>query len=249
MLVNDDSIHAEGIKVLEEVVTAITPHVWVIAPAQQMSATGHSLTIHTPLRIKEYDKRHYAVYGTPTDCVLMGVQKIMDDFKPDVIISGINHGQNTADDMTYSGTIAAAMEAALMGIPAIACSQDYEEHGGRPDWQIARKYLPMLLKKLEGYELDSNTVFNVNFPMPRPGVTPEIRAVSQGHYSARDQKPIKCTDPRGNDYYWIGPPGGRDILDQTKDMGALAGGHVTITPLTLNMTHHPVLKTLEGMFP
>ena len=189
MLSNDDSIHAEGIKVLEEIVTAITPNVWVVAPAHQMSAAGHSLTIHNPLRIKEYDKRHYSVYGTPTDCVLMGVQKIMEEFKPDVVISGINHGQNTADDMTYSGTIAAAMEATLMGIPAIACSQDYDEHGGRPDWEIARKYLPVLLQRLEGYVLDTNTVLNVNFPIRRADVTPEIRAVSQGHYSARDQKP------------------------------------------------------------
>ncbi|HRJ67910.1 MAG TPA: 5'/3'-nucleotidase SurE, partial [Alphaproteobacteria bacterium] len=142
LISNDDSIHADGIKVMEQIVSSITPHVWVVAPETQMSAAGHSLTIHMPLRLKEYDKRHYSVSGTPTDSVLLGVQQVMKDFRPHLVLTGINHGQNTADDVTYSGTIAAAIEATLMHIPAIACSQDYDEHGGKPDWSIAREYLP-----------------------------------------------------------------------------------------------------------
>ena len=126
LISNDDSVHAEGIKVLEEIMTSITPNVWVVGPETQMSAAGHSLTIHSPLRIKEYDKRHYSVYGTPTDSVLVGVQRVMREFRPHLVVSGINHGQNTADDVTYSGTIAAAIEATLMGIPAIAFSQDID---------------------------------------------------------------------------------------------------------------------------
>src|SRR5690606_7942565 len=125
LISNDDSIHSEGIKVLEEIVREITPHVWVVAPENQQSAAGHSLTIHMPLRIKEYDERHISVYGTPTDSVLIGVQKVMRGFEPHLVLSGINHGQNTADDVTYSGTIAAAIEATLLGLPAIALSQDF----------------------------------------------------------------------------------------------------------------------------
>jgi 5'-nucleotidase len=248
LISNDDSIHAEGIKVLEQIVSAITPNVWVVAPETQQSAAGHSLTIHMPLRIKEYDKRHYSVYGTPTDSVLVGVQKVMHDFRPHLVLSGINHGQNTADDVTYSGTIAAACEATLAAIPAIACSQDYDEAHGKPDWTIARQYLPKILKAFEGRSWDHNILMSVNFPAPRAGVTPQIRAVPQGHYSVEKQDMVNCIDPRGRPYFWIGPPPERDEEDETLDMGALASGHVTITPLSLNLTHYPMLTELGKVF-
>ena len=246
---NDDSIHADGIKVLEEIVTCISPNVWVVAPETQQSAAGHSLTIHSPLRIKEYDKRHYSVYGTPTDSVLAGAQKVMKDFRPHLIVSGINHGQNTADDVTYSGTIAAAIEATLMGIPAIAFSQDYEEGVKKADWTIAREYLPRILKAFEGKAWEDNVLMSVNFPAPKTGVTPEIRVVPQGHYSMADQEMVNCVDPRGKPYFWIGPPPRRDELNQDVDIGSLKAGHVTVTPLSLNLTHHPTLKMLGGIFP
>lgn len=247
LIANDDSIHAEGIRVLEEIVLSITPHVWVVAPETQMSAAGHSLTIHMPLRVKEYDKRHYSVYGTPTDSVLMGVQKVMQGARPHLVISGINHGQNTADDVTYSGTIAAAIEATLMAIPAIACSQDFDEQG-KPDWSVARDYLPKILKAFEGKSWEHNVLMSVNFPIPQTGVTPEIRVVPQGHYSMEKQEMVQSIDPRGRPYYWIGPPPVRDEQDQTLDMGALASGHVTITPLSLNLTHYPTLMELGKVF-
>ena len=248
MISNDDSIHAEGIKVMEEIVSAITPNVWVVAPETQMSAAGHSLTIHMPLRIKQYDKRHYSVSGTPTDSVLLGVKQVMKEIKPDLVLTGINHGQNTADDVTYSGTIAAAIEATLMGIPAIACSQDYDEMGGKPDWSIARDYLPRILEGFTGKTIDNHTLMSVNFPRKVQGVIPEIRAVPQGHYSMSDQEMNELTDPRGRPYFWIGPPPPRADEDITNDIGALKAGHVTITPLSLNLTHHPAMEVLKGMF-
>jgi 5'-nucleotidase len=221
----------------------------VVAPENQQSAAGHSLTIHSPLRLKEYDARHYSVYGTPTDSVLAGVQKVMNDFRPHIVLSGINHGQNTADDVTYSGTIAAAIEAVLMGIPAVAFSQDYDEsNGGRPDWTIARTYLPKILKALAGQEWDDYVVMNVNIPAKKQGLTPEIRVLPQGHYSMKDQEMVNCTDPRGKPYFWIGPPPKRDDLDQGYDVGALKVGHITVTPLSLNLTHHATLKKLGEMF-
>lgn len=248
LISNDDSIHAQGIKVLEEIALTITPHVWVVAPETQQSAAGHSLTIHSPLRMKEYDKRHYSVYGTPTDLVLMGVQKVMHDFRPHLVLSGINHGQNTADDVTYSGTIAAAIEATLMAIPAIAFSQDYEEGVGKPDWSVAREYLPKILKAFEGRHWEHNLLMSVNFPQPVASVKTEIRVVPQGHYSMEKQDMVNCIDPRGRPYYWIGPPPARDEDDQSLDMGALAAGHVTITPLSLNLTHFPTLNELGKIF-
>ena len=248
LISNDDSVHAEGIKILEEIARKLCPHVWVVAPENQQSAAGHSLTIHSPLRMREYDPRRYSVYGTPTDSVLVGVQKVMNDFRPHLVLSGINHGQNTADDVTYSGTIAAAIEATLMGIPSIAFSQDYDENGGKPDWSIAREYLPRILKACEGKEWEDNILMNVNIPVRKPGTTPEIRVVPQGHYSMKDQEMVNCVDPRGRPYFWIGPPPKRDELDQNFDVGSLKAGHVTVTPLSLNLTHHATLKQLGSVF-
>ena len=249
LISNDDSIHSEGIRVLEEIARSITPHVWVVAPETQQSAAGHSLTIHSPLRVKHYDERHVSVFGTPTDSVLVGVQKVMSAQRPHLVLSGVNHGQNTADDVTYSGTIAAAIEATLMGIPAIAFSQDFDEVGaGKIDFSLARQFLPDLLRRMQGASWESNVVMNVNVPAPRAGVKPEFRVVPQGHYSMEKQEMIDCVDPRGRPYYWIGPPPARDTLDTSKDIGLLSAGHVTITPLTLNMTHHPTLSALEDIF-
>ena len=248
LISNDDSIYAEGIKVLEDIVSAITPHVWVVAPETQMSAASHSLTIHAPLRMRELDKRHYAVAGTPTDSVMMGVMQVMKDIRPDIVISGINHGQNAADDVTYSGTIAAAIEGSLMGIPSIACSQDYDEVTGKPDWSIARAYLPRILHSLAGRSWDEFIVMNVNFPKPRAGVVPKIAVVPQGHYYMTDQSIIPATDPRGKPYYWIGPPPRKKDEDQSYDGGVLNAGHVTLTPLSLNLTHHATMKSLQEVF-
>lgn len=248
LISNDDSIHSDGIRVLEEIVRSITKDVWVVAPENQQSAAGHSLTIHMPLRIKKYDDHHYSVYGTPTDSVLVGIQKIMNDFRPHLVLSGINHGQNTADDVTYSGTVAAAIEATLMAVPAIACSQDVDEQSGKIDWSIAREFLPKIIKSFEGSSWDDNVLMSVNFPQKKNGVKTEIRAVAQGHYSMEEQQMVNCVDPRGRPYFWIGAPPKRDEQDQTRDMGALKAGHVTITPLSLNLTHHPMMKVLETLF-
>jgi 5'-nucleotidase len=249
LISNDDSIHSDGIKVLEEVARSLSPQVWVVAPENQQSAAGHSLTIHMPLRIKEYDANHISVYGTPTDSVLVGVKKVMNAFRPHLVLSGINHGQNTADDVTYSGTVAAAIEATLMGIPAIAFSQDFEEHGGgKPEWSIAREYAPKILKAFEGKEWDDNVLMSANFPIKKPGIKPEIRICPQGHFSMEEQDMVNCVDPRGRPYFWIGAPPKRNELDQTIDVGSLKAGHVTITPLSLNLTHRPTLQFLEKVF-
>lgn len=249
LISNDDSIHSEGIKVLEEIALSLTPHVWVVAPENQQSAAGHSLTIHMPLRIKEYDARHVSVYGTPTDSVLIGLRKVMKDFQPHLVLSGINHGQNTADDVTYSGTIAAAIEATLMGVPAIAFSHDMdEETGWKVDWSVAREYTPKILKAFEGKSWDDNVLMSVNFPVRKAGVKPEICVRPQGHFSLDEQEMISCVDPRGRPYFWVGAPPKRDELDQTIDVGSLKAGHVTITPLMLNLTHHPTMKLLNGIF-
>lgn len=251
LIVNDDSIHAEGIRVLDRIVSQITPHVWVVAPENQQTGTGHSLTIHQPLRLKKYDDRHFSVSGTPTDSTLMGVQTVMKDFKPDLILSGINHGQNTADDVTYSGTISAAMEGVLMEIPSIAFSQAVareELYSQEIDWSIAEAFVPRILQGLAGLAVEEKVVLSVNFPVVKEGVTPEVRVVQQGHYTIKDQQMIHCMDPRGRPYFWIGSPPERDTQNTAMDVGALNAGHVTMTPLSLNFTHKPTIQTLGKIF-
>lgn len=249
MLSNDDGIHSHGIRMLEEAVRSLTPDVFVVAPENEQSAAGHSLTIHQPLRIKKYDDRHISVYGTPTDCVLMGVQKIMKSGRPDMVLSGVNHGQNTGDDVTYSGTVAAAIEAALLGIPSIAFSQRYSEEAGKPDWSIPKAWIPRILQSVAGFEIERNALLNVNFPALPPGAQPKgLRVVAQGHGKPADDDIVECIDPRGRPYFWIGPPAPRDGIEGVDtDNGALNAGWITVTPLTLNLTHVAALERLKGL--
>ena len=248
LISNDDGIHSQGIKVLEEIALGVTDNVWVVAPETEQSAAGHSLTIHRPLRMRTYDDRHISVFGTPTDSVLMAVKKVMEGRRPDLILSGINHGKNNGDDVTYSGTIAVAIEATLLGIPAIAFSQDHPENRqSSMDWDIAKKWIPKILSSLEGFEWEDNVLLNVNFPAVDPGADASIKVVPQGHFNTSEDDLIECIDPRGKPYFWIGPPPEVVGQDETTDIGAVADGHITITPLSLNLTHDKTLDKLKGI--
>lgn len=252
LISNDDGIHSDGISALEDAAKAFTDKVWVVAPEHEQSAAGHSLTIHSPLRIKKYDEKHVSVFGTPTDCVLMGVQHVMKSEKPDLLISGINHGQNAADDVTYSGTIAAAIEATLLGIPAVAFSQSAavsNENDAEYNWDIVGKMSTKILQKLQGFTWDNHILLNVNFPVAS-SLTEDTKIVviPQGHYHMSDNSIIPCEDPRGRPYFWIGPPEYGDKYEGDTDIGALQNNFITITPLTLNFTHEKTLKELENLF-
>ncbi|TNE32997.1 MAG: 5'/3'-nucleotidase SurE [Alphaproteobacteria bacterium] len=244
MISNDDGIHSQGIKVLEECIISLGSSHCVVAPESEQSAAGHSLTIHRPLRIQRYDDNHYSVYGTPTDCVVMGLQHVMKDAPPDLVVSGINHGKNAADDVTYSGTIAVAIEATLLGCPAIAFSQHIGGGHGDINWESAKTWVPKVLKKLAGFEIVENTLLNVN--LPRGNTEPKgIIVVPQGHYEASGDDVIECMDPRGRKYFWIGPPQQTNHSGMDYDAAALESGYITITPLTLNLTHHKTLEALK----
>tara|TARA_B100000686_G_scaffold226498_1_gene233724 strand:- start:1960 stop:2760 length:801 start_codon:yes stop_codon:yes gene_type:complete len=251
LLANDDSIHSHGFKVLEETIKSICDDVWVVAPETEQSAVGHSLTIHTPLRMKQYGEKRYSVFGTPTDCVMMGAKHILADKKPDLVISGINHGHNVADDVTYSGTVAVAIEGTIIGIPSIAFSNSYDRETHEYNWDVPRRNIPKVLLAMQGQSWAENVLINVNFPYVEAGDDAELEMVvcEQGHYEPSMNDIVKCTDPRGRPYFWIGPPDSdKDKLPKDKDIGQLIRGKGTITPLSLNLTHKPTLKTLEGIF-
>ena len=244
LVCNDDGIHAHGIKVLEECVSSLGADTTVVAPESEQSAAGHSLTIHRPLRTKHYDEKHHSVLGTPTDCIVVGIQDVMSDAKPDLVVSGINHGKNSGDDVTYSGTIAAAIEATLLGYPAVAFSQHIGYDQGDIDWSSSREYIPDVLKQLAGFELAPNTLINVNIPLW--GTEPKgILVVPQGHDDTSGDDLVECMDPRGRKYYWIAPPKQQDRTGHEYDTSALEAGYITITPLTLNLTHPESLEALQ----
>ena len=245
LVVNDDGIHAPGIKLLTEIAEALSEDVWVVAPEMEQSASSHSLTVHNPIRLKQYDKKRFSVTGTPTDCVLMGTRMLMKDAPPTLILSGVNRGANVGDDIGYSGTVAGALEGCLLGYPSIALSQLF---GGTEDlyWGTAKAFAPDLIQKLCATGWPEGTLMNVNFPACYDNEIKGIKVVPQGKHQVQIDM-HKHLDPKGHPYYWIGGPRKHEGLENT-DVHALENGYVTITPLHLDMTDYKVLAELQGGF-
>ena len=241
---NDDGIQAPGIKVLERIARGLSKDVWVVAPETQQSAASHSLTLHRPLRIRRISKRRHAVNGTPTDCVFLAFNKIMADGKPDLVLSGVNDGPNVGEDVTYSGTIAAAMEATLFGVPAVAFSQAYGE-GRRHHWATAEHWGGRLLRTLIERGWPARVLINVNFPDLVSDKVRGIKVARQGLHEIDDTLDERM-DPRGSPYYWIGAPLPTAVAGQRgTDLGALDEGYVSVTPLHMDLTHRRTLTLLR----
>lgn len=252
LLTNDDGVNASGLKLLEEVARAFTDDLWIVAPAEEQSGTGHSLTLTRPVRLRRLGEKKYAVAGTPTDAVLMALFHLMPDERPDVIISGINRGANLAEDVTYSGTVSAAMEGALAGVRSIALSQVYarEGLGDAVPFAAAEHWAPPVLEQLlaaEG-ELAPGTLVNVNFPALPPEEVQGVRVVRQGIRDYGRTRIVQRTDPRGYPYYWFGLGPTVETPGHSTDLEAIADGFVSVTPLHLDLTHEPSLATLASRF-
>jgi 5'-nucleotidase len=244
LLTNDDGIHAEGLAVLERIAKTISDDVWVVAPETDQSGFAHSLSLSEPLRMRKIGEKHFAVRGTPTDCVIMAVRKIMPE-PPDLILSGVNSGSNLADDVTYSGTVAGAMEGTLLGIRSIAVSQAYKavEEGREVPWETAETLAPELLKKLLAVELPAGTFLNINFPNCPPDEVEAVRVTSQGklvHSLWIDQR----ADGRGMPYYWLRFGREAPELREGDDLHAVLNKCVSVTPLKLDLTAHEVRDQL-----
>ncbi|WP_366656413.1 5'/3'-nucleotidase SurE [Fodinicurvata sp. EGI_FJ10296] len=244
LLSNDDGIHAHGFSVLERIARSLSDDVWVCAPSAEQSAASHSLTIHRPVRLGRVDEKRYTVDGTPTDCVLLAVNHIMADQPPDLVLSGVNHGRNIAEDVTYSGTIAAAMEATLLGIPAIAFSQSLPQ-GSDADWSVAEKWGPQIAARLLDAGWPQGVLMNVNFPAVLADEVAGVAVVPHGVRKIGDVLDER-TDPRGRSYFWIGSSRSDQEAPDDTDIKALSRGQITVTPLHLDLTHHATLATLKG---
>jgi 5'-nucleotidase len=246
LLTNDDGINAPGLAVLEAIARQLSDDVWVCAPAEENSGAGHSLTLHMPVRLVEHGPQRFAVSGTPTDAVNLALRKLFADKPPDLVISGINNGENLADDVTYSGTISAAMEAALAGIPAVAMSQALRDAGH--GFAAARAWAGKVLAPLLDLQMAKRTVVNVNFPALAPEAVKGIRVVRQGFHDYARGSLVEGTDPRGRPYYWFGLDDIEHTLDHGTDLEAVSEGYVSVTPLHVDLTHHASIGALAESY-
>ncbi len=246
LLTNDDGIDAPGLKVLERILKPLVAEVWTIAPETEQSAASHSLTLRRPLRIRKLSARRFAVDGTPTDSVLLGVNQVMKESRPDLVVSGINKGGNLGEDVTYSGTVAAAMEGTMMGLPAIALSQVINDDR-KPAWAVSRKWCDQVLRRLMLQTWPGNVLINVNFPDVAPDMVSGIEVTRQGKRKIGGAL-SQGIDPRGETYFWIGNQRIEDKFKPGTDLEAVNRGAVSITPLSLDLTHGPTIKALEAVF-
>ncbi len=247
LICNDDGIHAPGLAIAEGIARSLSPDIWVVAPETEQSGASHSLTLTLPLRLRHAGHQRYALSGTPTDCVMMAGIHIMKDTLPDLVISGVNRGFNVADDVTYSGTVAAAMEGAVLGIPSVALSQAV---GGREDeaaiFACAARHGPPLLRRLVEIGWPESVLLNVNFPPLSPARVKKVLVTSQGQ---RDQSMLRVderVDARGRTYFWVGF---KRVFSQPEigtDLHAIAEGCISVTPLHLDLTALREKQRLES---
>lgn len=247
LVTNDDGIRAPGLQVTEAIARTLSDDVWVVAPENEQSGASHSLTLTLPLRLRTIDDRHYAVTGTPTDCVMMASSHLMKDHPPDLVLSGVNSGINAADDVTYSGTIAGAMEGCALGIPSIALSQAYNYEDRREiHWECARAHGPALVKKLIETGWPKDVLMNVNFPDCPADQVSGIEVVAQGVREWQEITIERRIDMRANPYFWIGFRRERFTAKAGTDLGALSVKKISVTPLQLNLTDWKVMQAMKG---
>lgn len=249
LLTNDDGIRAPGLEVLEAIARQFSDDIWICAPDEEQSGMGHALTLTRPVRLRKHDDRRFSVTGTPTDAVTMGMRRVIDG-KPDVILSGVNRGANLADDITYSGTVSAAIEGALAGVRSIALSQVYAREGAGDDvpFGAAVEWGARVLAPLLDAPLPDRTLVNVNFPPLPAAEVKGIRAVRQGFHDYSRGTVVEGRDPRGFTYYWFGLEAIEHTLDHGTDLEAIDEGFISVTPLQLDLTHHASLGALAERF-
>jgi 5'-nucleotidase len=247
LITNDDGIHAPGLQACQRIARAISEDVWIVAPETDQSGVSHSLSLNDPLRLREVGERHFAVKGTPTDCVIMGARHIMPE-KPDLVLSGVNRGRNAAEDVTYSGTIAGAMEGTVLGIPSFALSQAFgAATRTAPLWETSVKYAPDLIRRVLALGMPKDVLVNVNFPDCLPNEVAGIAVTAQGK---RDQELLRIEprrDGRGNPYFWVAFE--RQTAAEARpgtDMRALAERRIAVTPLRLDLTDEPFMTLLAA---
>ena len=255
LLTNDDGIHAQGLAALEAIARSLSDDVWICAPEAEQSGASRSLTLTEPLRVRRLDERRFAVRGTPTDCVMLGIQYLVEGAKPDLVLSGVNRGLNAAEDVTMSGTVAGAIEGMALGVPSIALSQMMGSYSGdhREDFGPAETFAPGLIERLVAAGWPSDVILNINFPIAPATSVVQVEVTRQGFRDVRTRFAEQRTDLRGRDYYWMGFFGRTAPMIQGTDIAATIEGRISVTPIHIDLTHmatvHELRKSLGGAIP
>ncbi|MGE5502031.1 MAG: 5'/3'-nucleotidase SurE [Ignavibacteriales bacterium] len=246
---NDDGIHAEGLQSLERIARALTDDVWVVAPEIEQSGSSRALTLSIPLRVRQLDDRRFAVSGTPTDCVELAVQDLLGDQKPNLVLSGVNRGQNLAEDVTFSGTVAGALQGMALGIPSIALSQAMRifHDGERALYETAEAHGPAVIQRLVETGWPRDVTININFPDVEPEAVTEVEVTRQGFRDFKHMHAERRTDLRGRDYYWMGFRGKLSNPPAGTDLRAIYDGKISVTPLHIDLTHMETVHALKGV--
>jgi 5'-nucleotidase len=246
---NDDGIHAEGLVALERIAGQLTDDVWVSAPEVEQSGASRALTLSEPLRVRRMGERRFAVSGTPTDCVMLAVEELMADHKPDLVLSGVNRGHNTAEDVTMSGTVAGAIQAMALGIPGIALSQSLAmfHDSETAHYATAETYAPGIIQRLLSAGWPGDVMININFPNRTPDQVDQVVVTRQGRRDVHNMKAEKRTDLRGRDYYWMGFTARRPGVADDTDLAAIMAGRISVTPLHIDLTHMPTVHALKDV--
>ncbi|MEQ8194102.1 MAG: 5'/3'-nucleotidase SurE [Rhodospirillales bacterium] len=246
LISNDDGVHAPGLKLLEKAMRKLAKEVWVVAPETEQSAASHSLTLRRPLRIRKLSGRRFAVDGTPTDAVLLGVNQVMQGKPPDLVLSGVNRGGNLGEDVTYSGTVAAAMEGTLLGFPSVALSLVTDDRR-LAKWSTAEHWVGQVIERLCTAVWPENVLINVNFPDVPAAQVKDIEVTVQGRRKIGSEF-AEGRDPRGEAYFWIGAQRSEDRSKRGTDLEAVSRGAIAVTPLCLDLTHRPTFKSMQAAF-
>ena len=249
LLTNDDGVHAKGLKVLRAIAGQLSDDVWVVAPDTEQSAASRGVSLHNPLRLRKFEDKVYSVSGTPTDSVIVALREVLEDSPPDLILSGVNRGQNLAEDVTFSGTIAGALQGMQMGIPSIALSlaRGFQGASSLP-WETAEKHGPSLITSLVKQGWPDNVVLSVNFPDTAPDAVKGIQITRQGHRDFQMSGIDKREHPRGGYYYWMTYGAARSNPPKGTDLRAIYDGYISVTPLHTDLTHFDTLNALQEEF-
>jgi 5'-nucleotidase len=247
LLTNDDGIDAEGFAVLQSIAAELSDDIWICAPEHEQSGASRGVTLTNPLRVRRAGEKAWAVTGTPTDCVLLAVNDLM-PAPPDLVLSGVNRGSNLGEDVTYSGTVAGALQGMALGVPSIALSQSLgmaSQH--TPPYEVAQTHGPALVARLLEVGWPKSVVVNVNFPSGPAAAIEAVEVTTQGFRDAHRTHAERRTDLRGRDYYWMGFVGAQFEPAEGTDLHAIYSGRISVTPLHIDLTHHATVHVLKGV--
>ena len=249
LLTNDDGIAAEGLASLERIAATLSDDVWVVAPEVEQSGASRATTFTQPVRVRRMGARRFAVSGTPTDCVMLAITDLIEGPPADLVLSGVNRGENAGEDISMSGTVAGAIEGMVMGIRSIALSQagDPQMQGDEVHYDTAEAYAPGIIRRLLEVGWPKGVVMNLNFPPLPPEQVKEVEVTRQGFRDIHQLNAERRIDLRGQAYYWMGFSDRTSPPIEGTDLKAISDGRISVTPIHIDLTHMPAVHALKSL--